>query len=386
MREAGRAWIRAHAHAFGHGFALPFRLANATVRDPILRVPYLKLTVVRSIVVLAAFAVALSTGELDKEGAHERMTGVVITTDNSSDAGPHEGFHFEMPGLHVDVGDAKDAGHVEVLGHSVPVLEKGKPKASDDEKADGEDDGVPPDLGPFTAMWASLHAKWKWLLAAVAFLSIAEGVVVFFSRRWDDNLSFHAARLAEIRPEDAEPKEPKVAFDFGWLVRKLKRRLRGYLLFAAGLPVLFPLTLVPYLGDYLFTGCAALWGYYWLGVFTAAKSAHAWIEVENAGSPAPIRLLNARIPGHRVFAPVRLYGRTWARVTREFDSVTTKFERAPAAFLGLALARALLALPGLYLLARPIIPLASGRLCAEVDPSIRRLGAPPFDHVHPPGS
>ena len=151
----------------------------------------------------------------------------------------------------------------------------------------------------------------------------------------------------------------------------MKRRFRGYVVFAAGLPALLPLRLVPTAGPYLFSIAATLWGWYWIGVFSAAKSAHAWADEERALSPAPIRTLNERVSPHFVFAPLRWYGRTWARITRSVNPAATTFERSPTAFLGLALARVVLSLPGLYLLARPIVPVAAGRLCAEADPTER---------------
>ena len=195
--------------------------------------------------------------------------------------------------------------------------------------------------------------------------------MVFFSRRWDDWLSFHASRLAKIIPEDAAPTEPKIAFDLKWLYRKVKRRFRGYVVFAAGLPALLPLRLLPTIGPWAFTIAATLWGWYWLGVFSAAKSAHAWADEATALSPRPIRALNDHAARGWVLAPLRLYGRSWARLTRGVNPAVATFERTPAAFLGLALARAFLSLPGLYLLARPIVPVAAGRLCAEADPADR---------------
>ena len=90
-----------------------------------------------------------------------------------------------------------------------------------------------------------------------------------------------------------------------------------------------------------------------------------------ARPPAPIRSLNERVSRHFVFAPLRWYGRLWARITHGVNPAATTFERSPKAFLGLALARVILALPGLYLLARPIVPVAAGRLCAEADAAER---------------
>ena len=372
MAETALPWLHAQARAFAHGFGMPFRLARALLADQALRGPYLRLVAVRAAVVLVLFGVALATGELDPKDRPEHTGGLVIRHDATpgADAGP--GIHLHVPGLTFDVDDGPDADVVEVFGTRVPVdvrhVRREAKEADAAETRDAED-GAPPVPPSLVGGWNQLHDGWKWVVAVVAFLSVAEGVVVFFSRRWDDHLSFHAARLAAIRPEDDAPKDVKLAVDLKWLHRKLKRRIRGYVLFASGMPLLLALRLLPLLGDAAFALLSAAWGYYWLGVFTAAKSAHAWRAPEAATSPAPIRAFNRRAPTHRLFAPVRLYGRTWARVTRELDPAATTFERAPAAFLGLALARALLALPGLYLLARPVVPLAAGRLCAEVEPA-----------------
>ncbi|HEY8078950.1 MAG TPA: hypothetical protein VIF62_32685, partial [Labilithrix sp.] len=58
-------------------------------------------------------------------------------------------------------------------------------------------------------------------------------------------------------------------------------------------------------------------------------------------------------------------------LTRGVNPAAQTFERTPLPFLGLALARIVLSLPALYLLARPIVPVAAGRLCAEADPHDR---------------
>ena len=207
-------------------------------------------------------------------------------------------------------------------------------------------------------------------------LSIAEGIIVFFSRRWDDWLSFHISGLAGIRPESAEPPVREVSFDVKWIGRKLKRRFRGYIIFASGMPLLYLLQLVPMAGTWLFGVAITLWGWYWVGVFTASKSAHAWADDGVAQPPLPVRSFNARFATGWWWWPLRVYGRLWAWLVRGVSSAAATFDRSPAPFLGLALARALLALPGLYLLARPIVPVAAGRLCAESDPDDRFVTGP----------
>ncbi|MDB4934852.1 MAG: uncharacterized protein JWP87_1824 [Labilithrix sp.] len=366
---------------FVHGFMLPFSLIAATLRDRELRGPYLRLLAMRGLLVVLVGIAAVAGGNVSAREGKPGPGASIIVHKSKKEGAKSTPVHVDIPGFHVDIGD-EDKPSVSVLGKQMPV------QTVDDDEEPGKAAGpqlnvldvpeaaaaagspAPPPAPPTFArrMWTRVTQSWKWLLALLTVLSATEGVVVFFSRRWDDWLSFHTSRLAAIRPEDEVAKTPKVALDLRWLYRKMKRRIRGYVVFAAGLPALLPLRLVPTAGTWLFTIAATLWGWYWLGVFTAAKSAHAWADEERALSPAPIRALNERISPSFVFGPIRWYGRAWARITRSVNPAATTFERSPAAFLGLALARVILALPGLYLLARPVVPVAAGRLCAEVDP------------------
>jgi hypothetical protein len=376
---------------FLHGFFLPFSLIVATIRDRQLRAPYLRLALLRGLLVVLAAVVAVAGGNVSAERTPKPQgpTGVIVhrSKDKPRKSAP---VHVNVPGLHVDIDQDQDQANVSVLGQPVPVTsiddDAPKPPPTTPDHARGSPvppppaaEAAKPEPPPSFArrVWLRVRTSSRWLLALFAFLSAAEGVVVFFSRRWDDWLSFHMSRLVAIVPEDETPKTPKLAVDLRWLYRKMKRRFRGYVVFAAGLPALLPLRFVPAAGPYLFSIAVTLWGWYWIGVFSAAKSAHAWADEELAVSPAPIRSLNARVSPHFVFAPLRWYGRAWARLTRGVNPAATTFERSPAAFLGLALARVVLALPGLYLLARPIVPVAAGRLCAEADPA-ERFSLPPI--------
>lgn len=337
---------------FVHGFLLPFSLIVAMLRDGELRRPYLRLVAVRGVVVaLGALVLLPGSGR----GEPRRSEGIVVS--HGADPAKAKELHVHVPGVDLDFEPGHDS--VKVLGREIPVksLEAEIARAQEEE-----------------ARASFVERGWKWIGALVALLSTLEGVVVFFSRRWDDWLSFHGARLATILPEEDAPKERKLAVDLRWLVRKLKRRVRGYLVFAAGVPLMAPLYLVPMVGAWAFAAAATLWGWYWLGVFTAAKSAHAWADRETAPPPRPIRAYHKHVPP--TLAPLTLYGRLWARVTRELNSAATAFDRTPSAFLGLALARAILAAPGLYLFARPIVPIAAGRLCAEADPDERFTATP----------
>lgn len=286
--------------------------------------------------------------------------------------------HVHVLGLDVDLDPDRDQAKVSVLGQEVPV--------STDEEDDVEPPGrtleppqPPKPLTTTQRIWKAARQRWAWLLALFAFLSALEGVIVFLSRRWDDWLSFHASRLAQIRPEDDAPPTPGLGFDLKWAYRKGKRRLRGYVVFGAGVPALLPLRLVPTIGGVLFTIALTLWGWYWLGIFSASKSAHAWADEATAPPPLPIRALAKRVERGHLVAPLRLYARIWARLTRSVNPAAATFERSMPAFLGLALSRAILALPGVYFLALPIVPVAAGRLCAEGDPADRFSAQPRRD-------
>jgi hypothetical protein len=346
---------------FVHGFLLPFSLLAAALRDKTLRGPYLKIFLLRAAIVLALGALVFAS-QKDKNAQEHGSRVVVVHTDKSK---PSKPVKVDVAGIHVDIED--DKGEVSVLGKKIPVVDTEGEPLSAPEPAKAEE---PPATRAGRALLVVKHG-WRWIVALVAALSATEGFIVFFTRRYDDWLSFHASRLARIKPEDETPKEPKLALDLKWLLKKLKRRVRGYVVFAAGLPLIYPLKLVPTVGPYVVALLLTLWGWYWLGVFTAAKSAHAWIDEGKVGSPAMIKSFNDRVAHGSLRAPLRWYGRLWARLTRGVDPPATTFDRTPAPFLGLALARVVLSFPGLYLLARPIVPVAAGRLCAENDPTDR---------------
>jgi hypothetical protein len=353
---------------FLHGFLLPFSLIVATLRDADLRRPYLRLAAVRLAVAVAAALLLFSS---DKAKPRRDRSGPTIVVHGDASGRPVK---VDVPGVHVEIDERKGKEEVTVLGQEIPVehAERGA-------RAEPPAAQAPPTRAG--RAWVALRDGWAWILALVAFFSVVEGVIVFFSRRWDDWLSFHLSRIAGIKPEDEAPKDPKIALDLKWLYKKMKRRIRGYVVFAAGVPALVPLRLVPSVGPWLFSAALTAWAWYWLGVFAASKSAHAWADEGTAPSPAPIRFLNERVATRWWAAPLRPYGKLWAFFTRGVNPPAATFERSPAAFLGLALARTVLSLPGLYFLARPVVPVAAGRLCAESDPAdrftVKPAGGPP---------
>ena len=343
---------------FAHGFLLPFTLVVATLRDAGLRVRYLRATLVRTAIVVVVGGFAIANGAVDGDRDHDshrpdvhiRHDGKDVVDDDDNDEEAREAVKKWAPGASQAVDEAI----------AQAKAEKEKARAEEAQRK-------PPSLA--ARIGERIRESWRWLLAALTFLAVLEAMVTFFSRRWDDYLGFYASALARIRPEQTTPPAPpKVAADFKWLYRKARRRVRGYVVFAAGVPMLYPVNLLPVVGGWIFTLLLTLWSWYWLGVFSAAKTAHAWVDEGAAPPPLAIRALNDRVQHGRLFWPLRIYGQLWARLTRGVFPAAAVFERAPQAFLGFALARAILSLPGLYFVARPIVPVAAGRLVAESDP------------------
>ena len=344
---------------FVHGLLLPASLFAATLRNRDLRGPFLRATAVRIAILAVIAGFALRNGAFQ---GSEHRAGITVDRDKDSRQDP---VNVDVPGLHVHLDNGEQPDLVTVLGQSVPVNETGGAAATPAAPAPS------PPASRYGRTRDALAHSWARLAAFVAGLSIAEGIIVFFSRRWDDWLSFYVSGLAGIRPEAAQPPRRRLSFDLKWLARKVKRRIRGYLVFGSAMPLLYLLRLIPVAGTWLFGAAVTLWAWYLVGIFTASKSAHAWADDGVAGSPVLVQSFNTRVSRGWWLWPLRVYGRVWARVVRSVNAAAATFDRSPAPFLGLALARAILALPGLYLLARPIVPVAAGRLCAESDPGDR---------------
>jgi hypothetical protein len=342
-----------------HGLALPLTIGAAVMRDRDLRGPFLKLAAVRALLVVLVAALAFASG---KGRAHDddddEPRGAIVNDDGAQPVS------VDVPGVHVHLDGKKDDDKVVVLGREIPVQTTGDAPPAPTK---------PPKPAPTTlsGLGAAVARGWAKIVAAIALLSAVEAVAVFFTRAWDDWLSFHVSRLAGIAPETPEPPRRRITFSVRWLLKKLRRKIRGYVVFASGIPVLALLRLVPVVGSWAFTAALTLWAWYWVGVFTASKSAHAWADDKRAAAPAMVRSYNERFARGWWWWPLRFYGRIWAWALRSVNAPAAAFERSPASYLGLALTRTVLSLPGLYLLSRPIVPVASGRLCAESDPAQR---------------
>ncbi len=339
-----------------HGLALPLTIGAAVMRDRDLRGPFLRLAAVRALLVALAAALLFAAGKgRAQHEEKEKPQGAIANDDGVKPV------NVDLPGVHVHLDGKKKDDKVVVMGREVPV------------QTTGDTPHAPAKPPPTTLGRArdAVARGWARIVAVVALLSAVEAVAVFFTRTWDDWLSFHVSRLAGIRPEILEPPRRRITFSVRWLFKKLRRKIRGYVVFASGIPLLALLQIVPVVGSWAFPAALTLWAWYWVGVFTASKSAHAWANDKQAAPPAMVRSYRERFARGWWWWPLRLYGRIWAWALRSVNAPAAAFERSPASYLGLALTRTVLSLPGLYLLSRPIVPVASGRLCAESDPAQR---------------
>ncbi|MBI5498165.1 MAG: hypothetical protein HY904_24395 [Deltaproteobacteria bacterium] len=215
-------------------------------------------------------------------------------------------------------------------------------------------------------------SRWEFTRGAAEFwatlyttLCVVEWIVIALSRDFHDELSARASLLVGVPPEDS-PEQPRVRLNLGWCFRKLKRRVQGMFIFAAGLPLLAVLLLVPELGDGLYSVAAAGWGFYWLATFTVGKTAYAWAE-PSPRDPWFFRAWERTQAGTallRWWLP-NLFERIWRRVTGMAARPASLVERMPWESGGLALIRLLCGLPVVYLFIRPVIPVAAGYVLKE---------------------
>jgi hypothetical protein len=349
---------------FLHGFLLPFSLIATTLRHPGVGLSYLRVTVVRSLVVGLIAALAFRTEHFDPQ----RAAGIHYSAA-AHEAPEDSGISYERKEKGADGKLHTKKKHVKGVH-----VDDGKLEVDTDDTDTVEGEAPAPAPAAKAAPWIVrvMEYGWAWVLWFIGIVSLIEGFVAFMSRRWDDWLGHCISPLARVQPEDRFPPERKLTlFEPRWLIKKAWRRLRGYLAVASAIPLALLFRLIPTVGDALFGVAITVWSWYWIAVFTTAKTAHAWADVDHAPPPLLLRELRDRSAGIPLLRPVHRYARLWCRVTRGLHAPAAVFERNPRPMLGLALARVVLSLPGLYLLARPILPVAAGRLIAETDPADR---------------
>ena len=218
--------------------------------------------------------------------------------------------------------------------------------------------------------------SWEFWVAFFGSLSVMQWVVIVLSRDFHTVISREASIATGVPPEDPQI-HPRVHLNCPWMRAKVRRRWRAFVLFAVGLPALAVITTPVLWFQPLFTALSTLWGFWWLTVFTAAKSDRAW------ASPVTDRPWFLRGWGKLAQAvpllgwgPFKWYGGLWARKTEGVGGPIACVERQPWAFAGLAATRFLGALPPFRCFTRPFTSVAAAHLL-NLDPKQPPVGEGP---------
>jgi len=205
------------------------------------------------------------------------------------------------------------------------------------------------------------------LLAAIyASLGIAQTGVLALSRDFHDALSRELSLLVQVAPEDP-PMRPKIRLDLPWVRRKANRRAQFFLGFLPGQALISAVGWLVPPHRTLTSALTAVWLAYWWMVMTAGQSARAWSPPETTPRPWYLRawfFLTDRVFVFRWWVP-RAWGRIWERMARRFYGPSARVEEQPLEFAGLGLSRALILVPVVKLLLRPVFPVAAAHLLVE---------------------
>lgn len=218
--------------------------------------------------------------------------------------------------------------------------------------------------------------SWEFWVAFFGSLSVVQWVIVALSRDFHTVISREASLATGVPPEDPEI-HPRVRLNVPWMRAKLRHRWRAFVLFAVGFPALAILTTPVLWNKPVFTTLSTLWGFWWLTVFTAAKSNRAW------ASPVTDRpwflrgwaRLAQTVP-FLGWGPFHWYSGVWTRKTEGVGAPIACVERQPWAFAGLAATRFLGTLPPFRCFTRPFISVASAHLL-NLDPKQPPVGSGP---------
>lgn len=375
-------------------------VAQTLWREPALRRLYLRVAIAQSALTLffgafVAWRIFVVDGESgrpkDEPAKHVALTfdddprtkvqGTVIDGDE----------HTVAIGADV-VADADDAA--EDANAKGADAEVGRASGAKNGDGAGEDPAASAPV-PATSLWARLGKLWGTLVKVYTALVVIGWVIIALSRDYHDAIGRELSLRLDLPPEDP-PVVPRVRVNFGWMATRMKRRLRGFMLFTLGVPPLWALScfvVLPLLGldliwnvfdtssvvSRLYGLLAAAWGAYWLVVFTTAKTVLAWAEEGTAPDPWFLRLwgaLTARLPRPLASLP-RGYGRAWRAMSRRVFSPAICFERAPYEFTGLAALRLLCSVPIFYPFVRPFVPVAAALIVSRhASPAVAKAPAP----------
>jgi hypothetical protein len=342
-----------------HGLCLPFHLVRTLLEDRRLRWRYLAVSLLQVVAILGLTVLFTGSGkeavesvgpdewtEPREEEAEARMERARELEKVAEGAAVIAGMAGSDPG--------EVRASVEQALKEAQAAKEGRRAAREAAKAEGKkaERPVKKRTVPRAIYWAALLSS----------LQIAQWIVIALSRDYHKALSREVSLRTGVAPED-EPLTPRVRLNASWLRRKMMRRWRALVVFALGLPVLWVLTLLLPWSDRLFTMLMFLWGAWWFVVFTAGKSALAWNE-QAPREPWFLRGWNGLTS--RVAPPrwmlLGVYGSVWTKHTREVFAPAACVEQRPWGLMGLAVVRALAALPLVKCFLRPVIPVAAAHL------------------------
>ncbi len=210
------------------------------------------------------------------------------------------------------------------------------------EDDDGDEDKPAHPKG-FWSVWNQRLALWA------SSLVIVQTVVLALTRDHQDRLARDLSLLIHVQPEDT-PGAPRLRLDWKWLGRKLRRRVRGALVLAAGVATMLPVLLVAtifHFKDFAVSAVVGLVSAYWWVVFTAARSARAWRTEADLTPPTPLRVLATtveRFPWLRWFGfGVLVRFAIWA--SKSMAAPARSIEADLPRFIGLGLARVIATIP-----------------------------------------
>lgn len=220
----------------------------------------------------------------------------------------------------------------------------------------------------FARLFALMASAWGALLAG-------HWGVIALSYRFHDVLTREASLLLGVHPEDPEV-VPRVRLDFGWVGKRIKRRIRGFMVMVPGFFAFWVLSLVT--GRTLSALLGALWVAHWWIVFSLAKTARAWPEPAIA-YPWYVRGWDAlaRVAPLLDVGPFRWWRNYLASSSTSVWSPLSWTERLPAEGSALALMRLTANVPGLGMAVRPLVPLCAALMIEHGDGALDHLRTHP---------
>ncbi|RKH75466.1 hypothetical protein D7X99_38205 [Corallococcus sp. AB032C] len=316
-----------------------------------------------------------------EDAADEAATAVEEAKEEHAAAEPQTGSARNADETASDTGDAEDSlgdqisaivrAEVEEALRDVPEANAKGPRIQKEHPKKGFNVDAPKVRNGIFFL-----GSWEFWALFFGSLSAVQWIVVALSRDYHTVLSREASLATGVPPEDPEI-SPRVRLNVPWLRAKFQRRWRAFMLFLVGIPAILLLCIPLCWFPKSFTILSSVWGFWWLLVFTAAKSDRAWMAPVTR-PPWFVRVWSA-LPALHV-GPLRSYAARLARRSEGVAAPIAVVERQPWVFAGLALTRFVGSIPPFRCFTRPFIPVASAHLIGldpMQPPALKSGEAPP---------